>query len=294
MNAIYYASNTFCEGERPDFTQTLLNSMHVDEGEARCHSISYKTIVTGVLNALRYFQYYRERRYDFDSTAWQSLAYIAGMVYSVCCMRLPDDLLALYNTCRQTRSHNDIDRFNQVLVNRAIADTQASFSGISTAFRALTETIGRQNQNDNIYYGGIAASAHNLVVELNSCRANLRVGSAAWNSSIQDSFDMTSPRLVERTIPESGEVIYSVILQPDDSVRVSNLLQLTLGRHVEVPNTQNALTFLSAKTLNGEVIKYSSDNRTVEFLRSGEVIECVLSFNYYNYFADNEQNIPFV
>lgn len=286
MNAIYYASNTFCEGERPNFTQTLLNSMYVDEGEARCHSISYKTIVTGVLNSLRYFQYYRERRYNFDSTAWQSLAYIAGMVYSVCCMRLPDDLLALYNTCRQTLSHNDIDRFNQVLVNRAIADTQASFSGISTAFRALTETIGRQNQNDNIYYGGIAASADNLVVELNSCCANLRVGSAAWNSSIQDSFDMTSP--------ESGTKPNSVILQEDDSVRISNLLQLTLGRHIEVPNTQNALTFLSAQTFNGQAIKYSSDNRTVKFLRSGEVIECNLSFYYYNYFAGEMQIIPFV
>lgn len=287
MSAIYYANNTFFEGERPDFTDTLRYSMPVNEGEARCHSISYKTIVTGVLNALRYFQYYRERRYDFESTAWQSLSYIAGMVYSVCCMRLPDDLLALYNTCQETHSHNDIDRFNQVLVNRAIADTQASFSGISTAFRALAETIVKQNQNDNIYYGSIAASADNLVAELNSCRANLRVGSEKWNSSIQDSFDMTNPA--------SGKTAYTVILQPDDSVRISNLLQLTLGSHDEVPETQNALTFLSAQTFNGQAIKYSSDNRTVEFLRSGEIIECELSFYYYNYFADNAlQTIPFV
>lgn len=287
MNAIYYESNTFCEGERPDFTKALVNSMPVSAGQARCHSISYKTIVTGVLNALRFFQYYRERRYDFDSTAWQSLSYIAGMVYAVCCMRLPDDLIALYNTCQETHSHNHIDSFNQALVKRAIADTQTLFPDISTAFVALADAISRQNQNDNIYYGGIAENAHNLVVELNSCHANLRVGSAAWNSSIQDSFDMTNPA--------SGKTAYTLILQPDDSMRISNLLHLTLGRHNVVPKTQNALTFLSAQTFNGEAIKYSSDNRTVEFLESDKIIKCELSFYYYNYFADNNpQTIPFV
>lgn len=287
MNSICYANGKFVKGRRPKFTSDIINGLPVASGQARCHSISYETIATGVTNALNYFVYYNDLGISqdedisyFSHVYYQALSFIAGMIVSVYAIPLNGNTLKAYQIYKYQDSGDKdapLFEFNQTL-SAAVLNLRDC---VSEKFKNLAESMSTNAGtpdpfNDN-FYNNVALYAHELIVALNSVANNLRIGNAKWNSSAQGAFDATEFKITDK----------GMLLGKSDSIRIANLIHLTLGQHYVVPNTEDGLTFVTALTSDGQPIIYSSDNRASDFVRECHVNPLQLSVIYTNYLSPN-------
>ncbi|MDO4316938.1 MAG: hypothetical protein Q4C48_01905 [Lachnospiraceae bacterium] len=300
---IYYANGAFVKGRRPEFSSELLKALPVRTGEARCHSVSYETINMGIVNALNYYLHYVDfygaqgSLQDYYEGIWvQTLAFAAGMICSVEGCILPDDLLQAYLQYKYGEGDQaeQLDVFNRGLIEFA-GCMEAPING---TFLRLQEALSHlESVSEDGFLASLAEIAGELVGALNSCKNNLRAGDARWNSSIQSAFDAAEYRVETRRLSvgtEDGEEEVQVIVLNNeaDSIRLSNLLHLTLGKDPNVDNTSDALTVIKAINGKGESFFYSSSNRKKDFLRNGEVQPCDCPVLYTDYFVRDAQGDP--
>lgn len=303
---IYYANGVFAKGRRPEFSSELQKALPVTTGEARCHSVSYETINTGIVNALNYYLYYLDLYNEqgsledyYEGIQVQTLAFVAGMICSAEGCMLPDVLQEAYMRYKYGEEGDkaeQLDVFNKGLIEFA-GCTEAPING---TFLRLREALSHlESVSEDGFLASIAEIAGELVRVLNSSEGNLRVGDARWNSSIQSAFDATEYRVETRRLSEvtedgeeETETQVIVLNNEADSIRLSNLLHLTLGKDPNVDNTSDALTVIKAINGEGESFFYSSSNRKKDFLRNGEVLPCDCPVLYTDYLVRDAQGNP--
>jgi hypothetical protein len=129
----------------------------------------------------------------------------------------------------------------------------------------------------------IEECSNDLLGVLNSDNANLRPGNPNWNRSVSSAYD---PDVAAYNSDEN-----CFVLTEEDSIRITNLIEFTLGEAAGVPNTKNALFFYSAYGEDNLPILYSSQN---EFgLRTSRYTVCNETIVYYNYVKKEPLSIDY-
>lgn len=279
---IYNEHNKLFEytGYRPDFIPSdtpyqpgsVVTTTDVDV----CHSISFYTIVTGIVNSLNYFQFYN----DSDKRK-NGIQYIVGMIVSVLTVKV--DLM-------NTQSLSDWFA--------AKAQTENTFQPymnlLGSIYQAFSNPLlSKDDSNINSTYTKtyIAVKASEIVRLLNSERSNLRIGCSRWNRSVLSAYDpISAPFEVERD---------SFVLKNErDSIRITNLLSFTIGGvdkedSTPIPGAVDALflyTYINPST--GEKQICSSNLPYNEWVSARNVAACIQNIIYSNYITNSDYYMP--
>jgi hypothetical protein len=137
-------------GYRYDFDGRLNLHMPIIHNTARCHSISYITIMGGISEPVN-------RCIDKLKTIQDCENYLTGLCNAVFCKQVPP----LYT------------------------DAKFIYDLAETSKRQIIQELTMPQLN----YAQILDSANKLLYCLNSALSNLRYGYSSWNSSIREAFD---------------------------------------------------------------------------------------------------------
>jgi|GEM_PF-5266644 lyzozyme M1 (1,4-beta-N-acetylmuramidase) len=247
-----------------------------------CHSISFYTIVTGILNALNYFKFYEHQATDRA----KSIIGIAGMIVSVKTEAIPATTQGV--TPDPKLCFDWVDA--KVNANDpAYLSYKQSFIDLKNVIFSTDFPTNKDLINRCVYHF-MAVKASEIVRLLNSEKKNLRLGYNKWNRSIGSAYDPINP--VYNPALNRFE-----ITNDNDCIRLSNLFSFTIGKCTTVdkkviPGTVDALYFYTfcvpSKTPGNYVYKICSSNIPLtEWIEARNVSSCRFPIAYKNYFIKN-------
>lgn len=274
MDIIIYneQSNLFeYSGNRPDFIPnndpmqpfSVVTTSDVDI----CHSISFYTIVTAVVNALNYFQCTKE----INCTE-----YIAGIIVSV----LTDEvnLADGQSLCNWCKANADAGNEKYMRYIGLLKDIQ--------------EAVENFPDNDLYRYflHFMAVKSSEIVRLLNSEKSNLRLGCSRWNRSVLAAYDPISFLFDEQDM-------CFILDNENDRIRITNLLAFTMGgcnkeTGESIPGAFDALyfyTFINPSTSTTYIC--SSNLPYSEWASAQDVSPCGYGIKYKNYITGEDETI---
>lgn len=263
-------------GIRPEFIQSTGgfqpgSSVSVF-GVDVCHSISFFTIVRGVVNALNYFQHY----ITDEKKRQNSVQYIAGMIVSVLTEKVDEEAApSLFDWCcikARQNEHKYLERYADLL------------SAIKEAETSPLLSYDDEDKHSVCVKTYIAAKASEIVRLLNSEKSNLRVGCSRWNRTVQSAYDPISVLEVEDGLFLDNE---------QDQIRITNIMRYTLGgcdrdNGTLIPGAVDALHFYTFTTPEGKKKIYSSSLPYIEWVSAKNAQPCDCAIWYHDYIVDKD------
>ena len=233
-----------------------------------CHSISFYTITTGIVNALNFYIKYRGTGNQINA-----LNYIAGMIVSV--LTIP---IGKVESCYDWVVGN-ID--SPVLIP------------YRSCLEYLDTAISNYPCNDDFINRSvlhcIATKASEIVRLLNSEKSNLRPGYKKWNRSLQSAYDPIAFEL-------SSEYSF-VLTDENDHIRITNLITYTIGSKIgeeKIPGAFDALFFYTCKDDENNKYVYSSNLDENLWRNANKFEECKDPIYYKNYITNTLEAIPLI
>lgn len=228
-----------------------------------CHSISFYTITTGIVNALNFFITYSGAENQRDA-----LNYIAGMIVSVLMIPI-GKVESCYDWVVDNINSSELIPYKSCL---EYLDTAISNYPCDDDF------INRSVLNC------IATKASEIVRLLNSEKNNLRPGYKKWNRSLQSAYD-----------PIAVECL--TLTNPNDCIRITNLITYTIGIIVngeKITGAFDVLFFYTFTNTENEKHIYSSNIDENLWRNANNFEECKDLICYKNYITNTLEAIPLI
>lgn len=228
-----------------------------------CHSISFYTITTGIVNALNFYIKYRGTGNQINA-----LNYIAGMIVSV--LTIP---IGKVESCYDWV----VDNIN----SSELIPYKSCLEYLDTAIKNFPCNDDFINQS---VLHCITTKASEIVRLLNSEKNNLRPGYKKWNRSLQSAYD---PIAVEGF----------TLTNPNDYIRITNLITYTIGSKIgeeKIPGAFDALFFYTCKDDENNKYVYSSNLDENLWKSVGDFEECKDPIYYKNYITNTLEAIPLI
>ena len=233
-----------------------------------CHSISFYTITTGIVNALNFYIKYRGTGSQINA-----LNYIAGMIVSV--LTIPMDKV---ESCYDWVVSN-ID-------SPELIPYRSCLEYLDTAIKNFPCNDDFINQS---VLHCIATKASEIVRLLNSEKSNLRPGYKKWNRSLQSAYDPIAFELNSE---------YGFILTDgNDYIRITNLINYTIGSKIgeeKIPGAFDALFFYTFKDDENNKYVYSSNLDENLWKSVSDFEECKEPIHCINPITNEAEKIPLI
>lgn len=213
-----------------------------------CHSISFYTITTGIVNALNFYIKYRGTGSQINA-----LNYIAGMIVSV--LTIPMD-----------KAESCYDWVVSNIDSPVLIPYRSCLEYLDTA---ISNYPCDDDFINHSVLNCIATKASEIVRLLNSEKSNLRPGYKKWNRSLQSAYDPIAFEL-------SSEYGF-VLTDGNDYIRITNLINYTIGSKIseeKIPGAFDALFFYTFKDDENNKYVYSSNLDENLWKNVGDFEEC--------------------
>lgn len=282
MDIIIYDEETSLfaySGNRPDFIPNgdpMQPGSTVTTGRIDiCHSISFYTIVTGIVNALNYCEAVLKGQVSGEKL--NCVEYIAGMIVSVL-----TDKVESANSC-----------YDRIEANKNSKNYAPYYPLLIDINNAVEAVPSESEFGDRCAKHFIAVKASEIARLLNSEKSNLRYGNSKWNRSVLAAYDPM-------------DVVYNdslrafVIENERDGVRLTNLITHTIGHTIkvgnspteqEIPGAVDALYFYTFETSDEECYVCSSSLPDEKWMSAQSLKECEIPIMYHNYATGDLKSI---
>ena len=186
---IYFQNNEFVKNKRTSFLDRIQKEFNVQDKQetyARCHSVSYHSMVTAVVKTFNFLYGVKMKKikdFNYDKAVNIAIEYLAGLALAV--KKFPLIVSDDYTLLSKNNAYNEIIKSQDVKVSFVKYILSKSLI-LKLIYKSMFEEKKEDFIQDLVCYGNI------FLEKLNNTSINLRVGAQKYNVVVGADYDIIS------------------------------------------------------------------------------------------------------